>query len=87
MEDVRMSIVRVSEATISDGKGGETVVRPGDQVWLSPEADTKFMHEYCAGEEPYTISWIGRWPCGGVNIYLVDGIGIRKSIFQSSPRG
>ena len=87
MEDSRMSIQTIEETSIQDGKGGTAVVKPGDPVWLSLEGNTESMRGFCEGSEPYTIKWIGRWPCGGVNLYLAGrGEGAGKGNFQSSAR-
>ncbi len=82
-----MPIQSMDEVAIQDGKGGRAVVRPGNKVWLSPEGNNESMRQFCHGQEPYTIKWIGKWPCGGVNLYLEGrGEGASSRNFQSSPR-
>ena len=60
------------------------IVHPGDKVELLPvnlrkkdEEDGdhfarkqfNFLREWL-GDGPFTISWIGRWPCGKTMLYL-----------------
>ena len=73
-----------TEARVQDGKGGTRLVRPGDQVDLLPilpneqeeddqhitQVHSEFMHRYLEGRGPFTISWIGQWPCGRIMLYL-----------------
>lgn len=74
---------RISETQIRDGKGGMKVVRPGDKADLSKEADNLAFLRDWLGEGPYTISWIGEWPCGRVMLYLTaaGGAGVLASNF------
>lgn len=72
----------IPRVKILDEKGEEREVRSGDLVKLLPVSMPKrdgsyitqthydFLKEWLGGEGPFTISWIGRWPCGGVNLYL-----------------
>ncbi len=60
----------ISETQVSDGKGGKVLVKTGSRVDLSVKADNRaFLREWL-GEGPYTISWIGRWPCGRAELYF-----------------
>lgn len=62
----------ISAARVSDGKGGKKLVNPGNKVNLSRDSTgtiNQLLHQL-SGEGPYTISWIGQWPCGGVTLYL-----------------
>jgi len=80
---------RVQETTIYDKKTGKKVVGPGDQVAIMPadiRVETGKDEEFFAqdhvdflegwlGKGPFTISWIGRWPCGRDILYLKKGDG------------
>ena len=69
-----MSITWIDETDIQDGEGGIKSVKPGDQVELSPKGATTFMRKFLKVPGPFTIERIGRWPCGGINLYLkMDG--------------
>ena len=66
---------------------GNRLVRPGDKVELLPvnlreqdEEDGDYFARQdfnslrnWLGEGPFTISWIGRWPCGQIMLYLKAG--------------
>ncbi len=74
------SLVRQQEAYVY----GNKLVRPGDRVELLPVSLRDKDKEYGGytaqqyfdflrdwlGEGPFTISWIGRWPCGKTMLYL-----------------
>ena len=77
--------VEMDETYVSDGKGEEKLVKPGDKViLLSPQEmqqkrddkDEYFAQKHFdfllnwLGEGPFTISWIGKWPCGRIMLYL-----------------
>ncbi|MFA4833787.1 MAG: hypothetical protein WC619_02985 [Patescibacteria group bacterium] len=62
-------LTRLNEARVQDGAGGTRLVGPGDQVNLSPEMDIESAREWL-GQGPYTILWIGQWPCGQVMLHL-----------------
>ena len=59
--------LRVNEAIVR----GCRTVNPGDTVELvpNPSAGITFMKKWL-GEGPYTIAWIGQWPCGRCMLYL-----------------
>lgn len=91
-----MSIWKIDETKIGDGKGGWRVVRPGDTVKLLPlelrekigdgygaQWHQDFMRRFLEGEGPYTISWIGRWPCGKPMIYLALHSGREPGVHAS----
>ncbi len=64
-------IAKLSETVLKDGQGNQGVVRPGDKVVLSTNFDDpEFMRSFLGGDGPYTISWIGKWPCGRVMLYV-----------------
>ncbi len=92
----------LKETYIQDGKGGKRLVKLGDQINLLPpelyKRDRKgkdwevlakkhvaFLHEWL-GEGPFTISWIGHWPCGRIMLYLkgakTDRLGSYASNFM-----
>ena len=61
--------ITVNEAHVQDGKGGYSVVHPGDQVELLDQ-NNEFMNRWL-GPGPYTIKWIGQWRCGRKSLYLI----------------
>lgn len=79
---------------------GDRLVRPGDQVRLLPVNLRNYDEEECdyfsqedydfhrnwLGDGPFTISWIGRWPCGRIMLYLkgakTDEPGVYASDFM-----
>ena len=63
------NLTKLNEAPVQDGNGGTRLVGPGDQVDLLPEMDTDSARGWL-GQGPYTISWIGQWPCGKIMLYL-----------------
>jgi len=80
-----MSIRYIPKCNISDGEGGTVEVCAGEQVELLPthpekpcgeerkylsHENARFMRRFLEVDGPYTISWIGMWPCGGINLYL-----------------
>ncbi|MFZ2976024.1 MAG: hypothetical protein WA055_05365 [Candidatus Moraniibacteriota bacterium] len=64
------TITEVSEAQVHDGKGGFTIVKPGDQVILNNYEESKALREFLGGTGPLTISWIGEWRCGRKSLYF-----------------
>lgn len=68
--------VRQREVYVHDCR----LIRPGDQVRLIPasqraqdrNAQQHFTHlrDWLGGTGPFTVSWIGRWPCGKNMLYL-----------------
>jgi len=90
----------ISETCINDGRGGKRLVKPGDKVnflpanlydWKMEDAEyfakehIEFLREWL-GEGPFTIKWIGLWPCGRVMLYFKggksDGAGAYASEFM-----
>lgn len=82
--------VRVEKTFVYDEQNGKKEVRSGDQVTIMP-ADTRvktgkdkklflaqervnFLEEWL-GKGPFTILWIGRWPCGRDKLYLTTSDG------------
>lgn len=68
---------------------GKRIVRPGDSVELIPPSGEQptqqhfdFLHNWL-GEGPFTISLIGRWPCGRVMLYLQGTNGSEPGVFAS----
>lgn len=67
---------------------GNRLVKPGDKVKILPvnlmkqnykkdgeyfaKTEVVFLQEWL-GEDPLTISWIGRWPCGRIMLYFKGG--------------
>ena len=93
-----MTIERIESTEILDGKGNKVTVRPGCLIDLLPVDPNLHQFEEREGffeasarrnllsmiglVGPYTIKWIGQWPCGGINIYLAEnGFGTSKSDF------
>lgn len=79
-------ITRVASAILLDSQGNKKEVRPGDKVELLPIPQNidkesrevelrhqRFMERFLEGKGPYTISWIGQWPCGRKNLYFKIG--------------
>lgn len=67
------------EVLVSDGRGGSVAVKKGNEVKLSPPTDTSDSStqrhyesnlRFLEGEGPFTVSWIGKWPCGREVLYL-----------------
>ena len=45
---------------------------------ISEKAD-EFMRDYIKDKGPFKVKWIGKWPCGGVNVYLdAKGIALKE---------
>jgi len=66
-------LVSTDEIILKDAGGTRRVVVTGDKVALSPSLKPKekeFLTRFLEGPGPYTLSWVGRWPCGGVNLYF-----------------
>ncbi|MEK7583918.1 MAG: hypothetical protein AAB490_01625 [Patescibacteria group bacterium] len=75
---------RECEAYVNDGNGGKRLIRPGDEVTLLPvnlrEQDEEHGDYFARkefdclrewlGDGPFTVSRIGRWPCGKIMLYL-----------------
>jgi len=65
---------RQQEARVFDNR----LVRPGDQVQVLPvkkDGDDLAQQHYDSlrnwlGDGPFTVSWIGKWPCGRIILYL-----------------
>ncbi|MFA5188122.1 MAG: hypothetical protein WC460_02025 [Patescibacteria group bacterium] len=95
----------VQNACISDGNNGLILVQPGDRVALLPtlferregrcdiyraKDDFMLLREWL-GEDPFTISWIGKWPCGKIVLYL-NGTKVNepevdaKNFYRDDPR-
>jgi hypothetical protein len=88
------SIVWISEAELSDGRGGVKTVRSGDRVRLIPEpeddgteAATKAREKwrraaaYLGGNagRKLRVESIGRWDCGRVELYFTNGKGLHAA--------
>jgi hypothetical protein len=82
--------VSLREANVWDGNGQKKLVKPGDTVKLlpvNPEKNENKEGRYLSwdnykfherrlggGRGPYSISWIGLWPCGRVKFYVKTDI-------------
>ncbi len=47
------------------------------------ERDRLTRNEKWLGKGPFTISWISRWPCGGVTLYLKGAMGSEPGAYAS----
>ncbi|MFA6022700.1 MAG: hypothetical protein WC781_01280 [Candidatus Pacearchaeota archaeon] len=74
---------KLNEVFVLDDEGKRRIVKAGDLVGLLPphkESATyenfmaqehyDFLKNWLGGEGPFTISWIGQWPCGRIMLYL-----------------
>jgi len=91
-------IIKLNEANIPDGAGDYVMVGPGRQVELLPPSKSDEMHEdginlppklhentllQLQNNGPYTIAWIGRWPCGRIMLFFKMQQGREPGAFAS----